>query len=162
GPAGLSAEIVRPGGGLLPHANAGGSGVAGVDAWASSQPTPPPPRTARRPGRSSRSQTASPGRTFLASARPGTRGAPCARAAKARLAAPGAGHAEPVGRDNDVIVIVIGGGLAGSPPPGRDPRPGRARCCVPSKTLIEAAARGAAFTEATAAVHKAVAAIAAT
>jgi pyruvate/2-oxoglutarate dehydrogenase complex dihydrolipoamide dehydrogenase (E3) component len=34
--------------------------------------------------------------------------------------------------------------------------------CVPSKTLIEAAARGAAFTDATAAVHKAVAAIAAT
>jgi pyruvate/2-oxoglutarate dehydrogenase complex dihydrolipoamide dehydrogenase (E3) component len=79
--------------------------------------------------------------------------------------------------DGDYDLIVIGGGAAGLAT-ARAGAAARARTllvaegelggectftgCVPSKTLIEAAARGASFTEATAAVHKAVAAIAAT
>ena len=79
--------------------------------------------------------------------------------------------------DRDYDLIVIGGGAAGLAA-ARAGAAARARTllvaegeiggectftgCVPSKTLIEAAARGAAFTDATAAVRKAVAAIAAT
>jgi len=79
--------------------------------------------------------------------------------------------------DRDYDLIVIGGGAAGlaAADAGAAARartllvaegePG-GECtftgCVPSKTLIEAAARGASFTEAVAAVRKAVAAIAAT
>ena len=79
--------------------------------------------------------------------------------------------------DRDYDLIVIGGGAAGLAA-AQAGAAARARTllvaegeiggectftgCVPSKSLIEAAARGAAFTEATAAVHKAVAAIAAT
>lgn len=79
--------------------------------------------------------------------------------------------------DRDYDLIVIGGGAAGLAA-ARVGAAARARTllvaegeiggectftgCVPSKTLIEAAARGAAFTDAIVAVHKAVAAIAAT
>jgi len=99
----------------------------------------------------------------------------CQRADKAGLTAPGGGHAEPVDRDYDLIVI--GGGAAGLAA-AQAGAAARARTllvaegeiggectftgCVPSKTLIEAAARGAAFTEATAEVRRAVATIAAT
>jgi pyruvate/2-oxoglutarate dehydrogenase complex dihydrolipoamide dehydrogenase (E3) component len=79
--------------------------------------------------------------------------------------------------DRDYDLIVIGGGAAGLAA-AQAGAAARARTllvaegeiggectftgCVPSKTLIEAAARGASFTEAAAAVRKAVAAIAAT
>jgi pyruvate/2-oxoglutarate dehydrogenase complex dihydrolipoamide dehydrogenase (E3) component len=79
--------------------------------------------------------------------------------------------------DRDYDLIVIGGGAAGLAA-ARAGAAARARTllvaeeeigrectftgCVPSKTLIEAAARGVDFAEAAAAVHKAVAAIAAT
>ena len=79
--------------------------------------------------------------------------------------------------DRDYDLIVIGGGAAGLAA-AQAAAAARARTllvaegeiggectftgCVPSKTLIEAAARGASFTEAAAAVRKAVAAIAAT
>jgi pyruvate/2-oxoglutarate dehydrogenase complex dihydrolipoamide dehydrogenase (E3) component len=79
--------------------------------------------------------------------------------------------------DRDYDLIVIGGGAAGLAA-AQAGAAARARTllvadgetggectftgCVPSKTLIEAAARGASFTEAAAAVRKAVAAIAGT
>jgi pyruvate/2-oxoglutarate dehydrogenase complex dihydrolipoamide dehydrogenase (E3) component len=79
--------------------------------------------------------------------------------------------------DRDYDLIVIGGGAAGLAA-ARAGAAARARTllvaegqiggectftgCVPSKTLIEAAARGASFTEAAASVREAVAAIAAT
>lgn len=79
--------------------------------------------------------------------------------------------------DRDYDLIVIGGGAAGLAA-AQAGAAARARTllvaegeiggectftgCVPSKTLIEAAARGASFTDATAAVREAVAAIAAT
>ena len=79
--------------------------------------------------------------------------------------------------DRDYDLIVIGGGAAGLAT-AQARAAARARTllvaegeiggectftgCVPSKTLIEAAARGASFAEATAAVRKAVATIAAT
>jgi pyruvate/2-oxoglutarate dehydrogenase complex dihydrolipoamide dehydrogenase (E3) component len=79
--------------------------------------------------------------------------------------------------DRDYDLIVIGGGAAGLAA-AQAGAAARARTllvaegelggectftgCVPSKTLIEAAARGVSFTEAAAAVRKAVAAIAAT
>jgi pyruvate/2-oxoglutarate dehydrogenase complex dihydrolipoamide dehydrogenase (E3) component len=79
--------------------------------------------------------------------------------------------------DLDYDLIVIGGGAAGLAA-AQAGAAARARTllvaegeiggectftgCVPSKTLIEAAARGVTFTDATAAVHRAVAAIAAT
>ena len=77
----------------------------------------------------------------------------------------------------DYDLIVIGGGAAGLTAAGTGAAAGGrtllvsdgeigGECtftgCVPSKTLIEAAARGASFTDAMAAVRKAVAAIAAT
>ena len=84
-------------------------------------------------------------------------------------------HTRPADRDYDLIVI--GGGAAGLAA-AHAGAAARARTllvsegeiggectftgCVPSKTLIEAAARGATFAEAIAAVRKAVAAIAAT
>jgi hypothetical protein len=99
--------------------------------------------------------------------------ASCQRADKAGLAAPGTGHAGPVDRDYDLIVI--GGGAAGLAA-AQAGAAARARTlvvaegeiggectftgCVPSKTLIEAAARRASFAEAAAAVRKAVGAIA--